>query len=105
MQQSVLFHAKPIYEELPGWKGVDITECGAPTRNFGRTRANTWSISKKIHGRVHVDRQRRPRSRSDDHASLVKSAHPRGPVAVRAFRLGADDGIRFALIARYGFFL
>ncbi len=27
MQQSVLFHAKPIYEELPGWKGVDITEC------------------------------------------------------------------------------
>ena len=30
MQQSVLFHAKPIYEELPGWKGVDITGC----RNF-----------------------------------------------------------------------
>ena len=27
MQQSVLFHAKPIYEELPGWKGVDITAC------------------------------------------------------------------------------
>ena len=27
MQQSVLFHAKPVYEELPGWKGVDITEC------------------------------------------------------------------------------
>ena len=27
MQQSVLFHAKPEYEELPGWKGVDITEC------------------------------------------------------------------------------
>ena len=27
MQQSVLFHAKPIYEELPGWKGEDITEC------------------------------------------------------------------------------
>lgn len=25
MQQSVLFHAKPIYEELPGWKGEDIT--------------------------------------------------------------------------------
>ena len=27
MQQSVLFHAKPIYKELPGWKGVDITGC------------------------------------------------------------------------------
>ncbi len=27
MQQSVLFHAKPIYEELPGWKGIDITGC------------------------------------------------------------------------------
>lgn len=27
MQQSVLFHAKPIYVELPGWKGVDISEC------------------------------------------------------------------------------
>ncbi len=27
MQQSVLYHAKPIYKELPGWKGVDITTC------------------------------------------------------------------------------
>lgn len=27
MQQSVLFHAKPVYEELPGWKGSDITGC------------------------------------------------------------------------------
>ena len=27
MQQSVLFHSKPIYEELPGWKGIDITGC------------------------------------------------------------------------------
>lgn len=27
MQQSVLFHATPIYETLPGWKGVDISEC------------------------------------------------------------------------------
>ena len=27
MQQSVLFHAKPVYEELPGWKSVDISEC------------------------------------------------------------------------------
>ena len=27
MQQSVLFHAKPVYEELPGWKDVDITGC------------------------------------------------------------------------------
>ena len=29
MQQSVLFHAKPIYEELPGWKDIDITGCRA----------------------------------------------------------------------------
>ncbi len=27
MQQSVLFHAHPIYEEWPGWKGVDISSC------------------------------------------------------------------------------
>lgn len=27
MQQSVLFHAKPVYVELPGWKGADITQC------------------------------------------------------------------------------
>ena len=27
MQQSVLFHAKPIYEKLPGWKGIDISTC------------------------------------------------------------------------------
>ena len=27
MQQSILFHAKPVYEEFPGWKGVDITGC------------------------------------------------------------------------------
>ncbi len=27
MQQSVLFHAKPLYEELPGWKGCDISGC------------------------------------------------------------------------------
>ena len=27
MQQSVLFHAKTVYEELPGWKDVDITAC------------------------------------------------------------------------------
>ena len=25
MQQSVLFHAKPVYETMPGWKGEDIT--------------------------------------------------------------------------------
>ncbi len=29
MQQSVLFHAKPVFEELPGWKGADISECTA----------------------------------------------------------------------------
>lgn len=27
MQQSVLFHAKPLYKELPGWKGTDISGC------------------------------------------------------------------------------
>ena len=27
MQQSALFHAQPIYEELPGWKGTDISGC------------------------------------------------------------------------------
>lgn len=27
MQQSVLFHAEPVYVELPGWKGIDITGC------------------------------------------------------------------------------
>ncbi|MCF0104101.1 MAG: adenylosuccinate synthase [Eggerthellaceae bacterium] len=25
MQQSMLFHAKPVYETMPGWKGEDIT--------------------------------------------------------------------------------
>ena len=29
MQQSVLFHARPIYEELPGWPGQDISGCRA----------------------------------------------------------------------------
>lgn len=27
MQQSVLFHAKPVYEELQGWKGEEIADC------------------------------------------------------------------------------
>ncbi len=45
MQQSVLFHAKPIYEELPGWKGEDITGC-APSRSCPRTRRNMLSISR-----------------------------------------------------------
>ena len=26
-QQSVLFHARPIYKTLPGWRGVDISAC------------------------------------------------------------------------------
>ena len=26
MQQSVLFHAKPVYKTMPGWKGQDITK-------------------------------------------------------------------------------
>ncbi len=37
MQQSVLFHARPIYEELPGWKDVDITGC----RTYEELPANT----------------------------------------------------------------
>lgn len=36
-QQSVLFHAKPIYEELPGWKGEDISGC----RKYEELPANT----------------------------------------------------------------
>lgn len=39
MQQSVLFHAKPIYEELPGWKDVDITGCRAYEELPANTRA------------------------------------------------------------------
>lgn len=27
MQQSVLFHAKPVYKEMPGWKGIDLSAC------------------------------------------------------------------------------
>ncbi len=37
MQQSVLFHAKPVYEELPGWKGQDISG----VRNYMELPANT----------------------------------------------------------------
>ncbi len=37
MQQSVLFHAKPVYEELPGWKGSDISGC----RTFEELPENT----------------------------------------------------------------
>ena len=44
MQQSVLFHAKPIYEELPGWKGEDITGC----RNFDELPANAQAYVKHL---------------------------------------------------------
>ena len=37
MQQSVLFHATPVYEELPGWKDEDITGC----RSYEELPANT----------------------------------------------------------------
>lgn len=37
MQQSVLFHARPIYETLPGWYGEDITAC----RTYEELPANT----------------------------------------------------------------
>ena len=44
MQQSVLFHAKPIYEELPGWKGCDISGC----RTFDELPANAQSYIKHL---------------------------------------------------------
>ena len=44
MQQSVLFHAKPIYEELPGWKGEDITAC----RSFDELPANAQAYVKHL---------------------------------------------------------
>ena len=44
MQQSVLFHAKPIYEELPGWKGEDITEY----RTFEELPANAQAYVKHL---------------------------------------------------------
>ena len=44
MQQSVLFHAKPIYEELPGWKGEDITAC----RSFDELPSNAKAYVKHL---------------------------------------------------------
>ena len=44
MQQSVLFHAKPIYEELPGWKGQDISAC----RTFEELPANAQAYVKHL---------------------------------------------------------
>ena len=44
MQQSVLFHAKPIYEELPGWKGEDITAC----KSFEELPANAQAYVKHL---------------------------------------------------------
>ena len=44
MQQSVLFHAKPIYEELPGWKGEDISEC----RSFEELPANAQAYVRHL---------------------------------------------------------
>ena len=44
MQQSVLFHAKPIYEELPGWKGEDLSEC----RSFDELPANAQAYVKHL---------------------------------------------------------
>ena len=43
-QQSVLFHAKPIYEEVPGWKGEDITGC----RTFEELPANAQAYVKHL---------------------------------------------------------
>ncbi|NPD30960.1 adenylosuccinate synthase [Eggerthellaceae bacterium zg-1084] len=44
MQQSALFHAKPIYEELPGWKGEDITGC----RRFEELPANARAYVERL---------------------------------------------------------
>ncbi len=46
MQQSVLFHAKPIYEELPGWKGEDISGC----RSFDELPKNTQHYVEYLEG-------------------------------------------------------
>jgi adenylosuccinate synthase len=43
-QQSVLFHAKPVYEELPGWKGVDISGC----RTFEELPENAQRYVKRL---------------------------------------------------------
>lgn len=44
MQQSVLFHAKPIYEELPGWKGCDISGC----RTFDELPENAQNYIRRL---------------------------------------------------------
>lgn len=44
MQQSVLFHAQPIYEEFPGWKGCDISEC----RNFDELPINAQNYIRRL---------------------------------------------------------
>ena len=50
MQQSVLFHAKPVYEELPGWKGEDITSC----RTFDELPENAKSYVEYLEKKVGV---------------------------------------------------
>jgi adenylosuccinate synthase len=50
MQQSVMFHAEPIYEELPGWKGCDITNC----RNFDELPENAQKYIEYLEGLVGV---------------------------------------------------
>ncbi len=44
MQQSVLFHAQPIYEEFPGWKGCDISEC----RSFDELPINAQNYIRRL---------------------------------------------------------
>ena len=46
MQQSVLFHARPVYTELPGWKGVDISAC----RSFEELPENAQRYVEYIEG-------------------------------------------------------
>ena len=57
MQQSVLFHAKPVYEELPGWKGIDISEL-QDLRGAARGDAQLHRASRGARRRAYQHRRR-----------------------------------------------
>ncbi len=54
MQQSVLFHAKPVYEELPGWKGKDITGCKTYEELPETTRAYIEHLEELVGVRISI---------------------------------------------------
>lgn len=54
MQQSVLFHAKPLFEELPGWKGIDISGCRAYDELPENARAYIERIEELTGGRISI---------------------------------------------------